>query len=152
MCRSASAFVSLLSSQDSCGGNAPERLATGWTVRGSSPGTDKGFCLLQNISDRVWSQSILLFSRYRCPFLGVKRPGREVDLSPSSRAPLCRHGLGRYMFTFYDSDFDRVSCLPHLVSQALSYFRMLYHPLSIRSEESGVMGWAFSRHECGRKP
>jgi len=48
-----------------------KRLATGWTVRGSSPGGCKIFC---SRPDQPWSPHSLLYNKYRV-FLGGKAAG-----------------------------------------------------------------------------
>ena len=52
-----------------------QRLATGWTVRGSNP---RGGEIFLTSLDRPWGPPSLLYSGYRL-FPGVKRPGRGVD-------------------------------------------------------------------------
>ena len=60
-----------------------QRLATGWTVRGSNPGTGEIF---RTCPDRAWGPSSLLHSGYRV-FPGSKeRPGRDADPSPPPSA------------------------------------------------------------------
>ena len=54
----------------------------GWTVGGSNP---VGGDIFRTRSDRSWGQSSLLYNGYRF-FPGVKRPGRGVELPPSSSA------------------------------------------------------------------
>jgi hypothetical protein len=60
-----------------------QRLATGWTVRGSNPG---GGEIFRSHPDRPWGLPSLLYNRYRVSFPGVKRPGRGVDHPPLSSA------------------------------------------------------------------
>ena len=60
-----------------------ERLATGSTVRGSDAGEDEIF---RTRPDRPWGPTSLLYNGYRVFFLGVKRPGRGVNQTPSSSA------------------------------------------------------------------
>jgi hypothetical protein len=56
-----------------------QRLATGWTVRGSNPG---GGEIFHTCPDRSWTPSSPLYDGYRV-FPGVKeRLGREADPSP----------------------------------------------------------------------
>ena len=59
-----------------------QRLATGWTVRGSNPGVGEIF---RTCPDPPWGPPNLLYNGYRF-FPGVKeRPGRDADPSlPSS--------------------------------------------------------------------
>ena len=49
------------------------------TVRGSCPG---GGEIIRTRPDRPWGPPSLLYNGYRVPFLGVKRPGRGVNLPP----------------------------------------------------------------------
>ena len=58
--------------------------ATRKTVWGSNVGRGKTFLSHPKRPTRRWSPPILLFNAYRSSFLGVKRPGREVDRSPAS--------------------------------------------------------------------
>jgi hypothetical protein len=60
-----------------------QRLATGWTVRGSNP--DRGE-IFRTCPDRPWGPPILLYNGYRVSFPGVKPPGRGVDHPPPSNA------------------------------------------------------------------
>ena len=60
-----------------------QRLATGWTVRGSNPGGDEIF---RTCPDRPWGPPSLLYNGYRVFPGGKYRPGRDADLSPPSRA------------------------------------------------------------------
>jgi len=62
-----------------------QRLATGWTLRGSNPGEGRG----ENFRicpDRPWGPPSLLYSRYRVFPGGKEGPGDEADLSPPSSA------------------------------------------------------------------
>ena len=60
-----------------------QRLATGWTVRGSNPGWGDIF---RTCPDRPWGPPSLLYNGYRV-FPGSKeRPGRDADPSPPSSA------------------------------------------------------------------
>jgi hypothetical protein len=56
-----------------------QRLATGWTVRGSNPG---GGDILRSRPDRPWGPSSLLYNGYRVSFPGVKRRGVELTTHP----------------------------------------------------------------------
>jgi hypothetical protein len=62
-----------------------QRLATGWTFRGSNP---VGGEIFRTSPDRQWGPPSLLYNGYRV-FPRVKRPGRCVDhppfLAPRSR-------------------------------------------------------------------
>jgi hypothetical protein len=60
-----------------------QRLATGWTVRGSNPG---GGEIFRTRPDRPWGLPSLLYNGYRVSFPEVKRPGRGVDHPPTSSA------------------------------------------------------------------
>jgi hypothetical protein len=72
----------------------------------------RGLSLLQNRPEGFWGQTSLLFNGNRGAFLGIKRPGREVDHSSPSRAevknewsytstfPIHFHGVDRKNFTF----------------------------------------------------
>jgi len=55
-----------------------QRLATGWTVRGSNP--DWGV-IFRTRPDRPWGLPSLLYNGYRV-LPGVERPGRGVDHHP----------------------------------------------------------------------
>jgi hypothetical protein len=59
-----------------------QRLATGWTVRGSNPG---GGEIFRTRPSPPWSPPSLLYNGYR-GFPEVKRPGRGVDHTPPSSA------------------------------------------------------------------
>ena len=59
-----------------------QRLATGWTVRGSNPGGGEDF---RTRPERPWGLPSLLYNGYRA-FTGVRRSGRGVDHPPSSSA------------------------------------------------------------------
>ena len=52
-----------------------ERLATGWTVRGSNPGRDEVF---RTGPDRPWAHPAS-YTMGTGSFLGVKRPWRGID-------------------------------------------------------------------------
>ena len=56
-----------------------QRLATGWTVRGSNPSGDEIFRTRPNGS---WGPSSLLYNGHRVLLPGVKRPGRGVNHPP----------------------------------------------------------------------
>ena len=56
-----------------------ERLATGWTVRGSNPG---GGEIFHTCPDRPWGPPSLLYNGYRVFPGGKERPGRDADPSP----------------------------------------------------------------------
>ena len=60
-----------------------QRLATGWTVRGSNPG---GGEIFRTCSDRPWGPPSLLYNGYLVFPGGKGRPGRDADLSPTSSA------------------------------------------------------------------
>jgi hypothetical protein len=66
-----------------------QRLATGWTVRGSNP---DGGEIFRTRPDRRWGPPSLLCKGYRVSYPGVKRPGRGVDYPPPSGAEV----KGRY--------------------------------------------------------
>ena len=55
------------------------RLATGWTVRGSNAGGGEIFRIRP---DRTWSPTSLLYNGYLVSFPGVKRPGCGVGHPP----------------------------------------------------------------------
>ena len=57
------------------------QLATGWTVRGSNPGTSEIFCTRQ---EGPWGPPSLPYNAYHVSFPGVKRPGRGNHPPPSS--------------------------------------------------------------------
>jgi hypothetical protein len=58
-----------------------QRLATGWTVRGSNRGGVDNF---RTRPDRPWVSPSLLYSGYRVSFADVNWPGRGVNHPPSS--------------------------------------------------------------------
>jgi len=60
-----------------------ERLAKGWTVRGSNLGRGEIFC---TCSDRPWGPHNLLYNGYRVFYGSKERPGRDADHSPPSSA------------------------------------------------------------------
>ena len=60
-----------------------QRLATGWTVRGSNPGRGEIF---RTCPDRHWGPPSLLYNGYRVFSGGKERPGRDADPSPPSSA------------------------------------------------------------------
>ena len=60
-----------------------QRLATGWTVRGSNPGESEIF---RARPDRPWGPLSLLYNGYRVFSGGKEWPGRDADPSPSSGA------------------------------------------------------------------
>ena len=60
-----------------------QRLATGWTIRGSNPGAGRIFRIRP---DRPWSPHRLLHKGYRVCSPGVKWPGRGFDHLPTSSA------------------------------------------------------------------
>ena len=60
-----------------------QRLATGWTVRGSNPGGGEFF---HSCPDRPWGPPSLLHNRYRVFPGGKQRPGRDANTSPLSNA------------------------------------------------------------------
>ena len=55
-----------------------QRLATGWTVRGSNPGGGEIFL---TYPDRPWCPYSLLYNGHRVFPGGKERPGRDTDLS-----------------------------------------------------------------------
>jgi hypothetical protein len=59
-----------------------QRLAMGWTVRGSNTG---GGEILHTRPDRPWGPPNLLYNGYRFSFPGLKRPGRGIGHPPPSR-------------------------------------------------------------------
>jgi hypothetical protein len=58
--------------------------AMGWKSRGSNPGTGKICFSPPNSPYGLWGPPSLPFSRHRSCFPGIKRPGRDVDYSPTS--------------------------------------------------------------------
>ena len=60
-----------------------QRLAAGWTVRGSNPG---GGEIFRACPDRPWGPPTLLYKGYRVFPVGKERPGRDSDPSPPSSA------------------------------------------------------------------
>ena len=60
-----------------------QRLATGWTVRGSNAG---GGEIFRTCPDRPWGPPSLLYNGYRVFSRGKERPGRDADPSPPSSA------------------------------------------------------------------
>ena len=60
-----------------------QRLATGWTVRGSNP---SGSEIFRTRPDPSWGPPSLLYNGYRVSFPAIKRPGRGVNHTPPSNA------------------------------------------------------------------
>ena len=60
-----------------------ERLATGWTARGSNPG---GGEIFRTCPERPWGPPCLLYNGYRVIPGGKERPDRDADPSPPSSA------------------------------------------------------------------
>ena len=60
-----------------------QRLATGWTIRGSNPG---GGQIFRTCPDRPWGPPSLLYNAHRVFPGGKERPGRDADPSPPSSA------------------------------------------------------------------
>ena len=60
-----------------------QRLATGWTFRGSNPGGDEIF---RTCPGRPWEPPGLLYNGYRVFPAGIVWSGRDADSSPSSSA------------------------------------------------------------------
>ena len=60
-----------------------QRLATGWTVRGSNPG---GGEIFRTCPVWLWDTPSLLYNGYRVSPRGKERPGRDADSSPPSSA------------------------------------------------------------------
>jgi hypothetical protein len=58
-----------------------ERLATGWTVRGSSPGGGRDFTH-PSVMALGPTQPSLVYNVYLVFFPGLKRPGRSVGYQP----------------------------------------------------------------------
>ena len=56
-----------------------QRLATGWTLRGSNPG---GGEIFHTCPDRPWGPPSLLYNGYRVFPGGKERPGGDADHSP----------------------------------------------------------------------
>jgi len=60
-----------------------QRLATGWTVRGSNPG---GGEIFRTCPYWPWGPPSLMYNGYRVFPRGKERPGRDADPSPPSSA------------------------------------------------------------------
>jgi len=76
-----------------------QRLATGWTVRGSNPG---GGEIFRTFPDRPWGPPSLPYNGYRI-FPGVKeRPGRDAEPSPPSSA-VVKKRVEIYLYSHYGS-------------------------------------------------
>jgi hypothetical protein len=67
----------------------------GWTVQGSNADRDEIF---PHPSRRALGSSGLLYSRYRDPFLGVKRSGRGVDHPPPSSTEV-KESIEPYLYS-----------------------------------------------------
>jgi hypothetical protein len=65
------------------GAQSVQRLATGWTVRGSNPGESEIF---RTSPDRPWGPPSLLYNGYRVFPGGRMRSGHDADPSPLSSA------------------------------------------------------------------
>ena len=74
-----------------------QRLVTGWTVRGSNPGTGEIF---RTRPDRPWGLPSLLYNGYRVSFPRVKRPGRGVDQQTPSREEV-KEKVELYLYVTY---------------------------------------------------
>jgi len=61
-----------------------QRLATGWTIRGSNPGGGQTFQLIQTRNGAHLASCIM--NGYHVSSLGLNLPGRGVDHLPSSDA------------------------------------------------------------------
>jgi len=79
-----------------------------WSVRGSNVVQEQDRSSSLTRPDRPWGPPIILFSSYMVSFKGVKRPGRDADHTPPSKAEvkngwssiICLHGLERDNFIF----------------------------------------------------
>jgi hypothetical protein len=72
-----------------------QRLATGWTVRGSNPGADEIF---RACPDRSWGPPSLLYNGYWVFHGGRKRPKRDADPSPHSCAEV-KNRVALYLYS-----------------------------------------------------
>ena len=75
-------------------------------------GKGKIFYLLHTLPYQLWGPPSLLLNEYRNSYTGIKRPGRDVDPSPTSTAevknewsytttpPICLSDVGSDNFTF----------------------------------------------------
>ena len=76
-----------------------QRLATGWTVRGSNPG---GGEIFHSCPDRPWGLPSLLYNGYRVFSGGKERSGRDADPSPPSSAMVKKgQSYTRYLYSPY---------------------------------------------------
>jgi hypothetical protein len=75
-----------------------QRLATGWTARGSNP---SGGDIYSTRPDWSWGPRSLLYNGYRLSFTGVKRPGRGVD-HPPHLAPRLRKSKAIPLLPLWD--------------------------------------------------
>jgi len=73
-----------------------QRLATGWTVRGSNPGGDETF---RTCPDRPWGPPSLLYNGYRVFPGGKERPGRDAVPSPPPPSSAVAKKEWGYTFT-----------------------------------------------------
>ena len=85
MCRYKFTFPFRYQSQRCVGrlAQSVQRLATGWTVRGSNPGWGEIF---RTCPDRPWGPPSLLYNGYRVFPGGKEWPGRDADPLPPSSA------------------------------------------------------------------
>jgi len=84
-----------------------------WTIHSSNSCRGNSLSSFPTCLDHLWGAPSFLFSVNRGSFLGLKRPGSDVDHSPASSAevknawicistpPLCHHGVDRDNFTLF---------------------------------------------------
>ena len=96
-----------------------QRLATGWTVWGSSPGGGEIFRIRP---DLPWGPPSLLYNGYRVFPGGKERPGRDADPSPPSSAVVKKEQ--NYTYT---PPMGRTTCTePQCLYKGALYLYLLY--------------------------
>ena len=96
-----------------------QRLAAGWTIRGSNPGEDEIF---RTCPDRPWGPPILVYNWYRVFPGGKGRPGRDADPSSPSSAVVKKEQ--RYLST---PSMGRTACTePQCLYKGVLYLYITY--------------------------
>ena len=92
------------------------------TVRGSGPDRGNRFFSSPKRSDRLWGPSSLPPNGYRDYFPGIKRPEREVNHCPSSRAETenewsCYLYSSRHKRFYFTTSLLKLSCNQWLLTK-----------------------------------
>jgi len=103
---------------------------------------DREIFLFSKTSDRLWGLPRLLFSRYRCSFAGVKRPGLEVDHCPPSSVEVknecCYTSTPSVCLS--DDPAEKYTCV--IGNHCSADFHRVFTVLQIEA----FRGWSFIRH------